>query len=157
MVNAGGAKEQGQTESKGLLALIYKEHWHIVFTHFPMSFFVGSAMFMVLHFLSYTHRDAYELAAYVLLIFGMVLMWPTTASGWTTWKDHYRGAHAKIFLYKIRTAFGMIGLSILLVVWRAVAPPPKDTTWFFVYAAGIFLLFIGTIVEGYYGGKLNHH
>jgi uncharacterized membrane protein len=155
-VSTGGGVPQGQAESKGLLTLIYKQHWHIVLTHFPMSIFVASALFMVLHFISFSNRDAYELGAFVLLITGMVLMWPTTATGWTAWKDHYRGAHAKIFLYKIRTAFGMMALSVLLVIWRAVSPPPMDTAWFFVYAAGIFLLFIGTIIEGYYGGKLNH-
>ena len=146
-----------QARPRRLLSIIYKQHWHVEFTHFPVSFFVGSALFMVLHFASYSNRDAYELASFVLLIAGMVVMWPTTITGWNTWKDHYRGAHAKIFLYKIRTAFGMIALSILLVVWRVAFPPPKDTVWFYAYAIGIFLLFIGTVIEGFYGGRLNHH
>ena len=144
-------------KSKGLLTLVYEQHWHVELTHFPVSFFVGSALFMVLHFASYSNRDAYELASFVLLIAGMVVMWPTTITGWNTWKNRYHGAHAKIFLYKIRTSFGMIALSVLLVVWRVALPPPKDTAWFFAYAAGIFLLFIGTIIEGFYGGRLNHH
>jgi uncharacterized membrane protein len=157
MVSPGEEKTQNQNRVEGLLAIIYKEHWHILFTHFPVSMFVASALFTVLHFISYSNRDAYELGAFVLLITGTVFMLPTTATGWKSWKNNYHGAHVKIFLYKIRTAFAMIALSLLLVIWRVVAPPPKDTVWFIIYAAGIFLLFIGTIIEGYYGGKLNHH
>ena len=150
-------KNPVQPRSRGLVSIIYEQHWHVELTHFPVSFFVGSALFMVLHFASYSNRDAYELASLVLLIAGMVVMWPTTITGWNTWKGRYHGAHAKIFLYKIRTSFSMIVLSVLLVVWRIAAPPPKDTAWFYVYAAGIFLLFVGTIIEGFYGGRLNHH
>jgi hypothetical protein len=150
-------KKPAQPRQRGLVSIIYEQHWHIELTHFPVSFFVGSALFMVLHFASYSNRDAYELASLVLLIAGMVVMWPTTITGWNTWKGRYHGTHAKIFLYKIRTSFGMIALSVLLVVWRLAAPPPKDTAWFYVYAAGIFFLFVGTVIEGFYGGRLNHH
>ena len=153
-----GENKPAQTKLKGPLSIIkYEQHWHVVFTHFPVSFFLGSALFMILHLVSYANRDAYELASFVLLIAGMVVMWPTTLTGWNTWKKHYHGAHAKIFIYKIRTAYAMIALSVLLVVWRFVLPPPKDTAWFYAYAIGIFLLFIGTVIEGFYGGRLNHH
>jgi hypothetical protein len=141
----------------GILSIVYEQHWHVVFTHFPVSFFVGSTLFMVLHFVSYSNRNAYELASFVLLVAGMMVMWPTTITGWNTWKGRYHGAHAKIFLYKIRTAFGMIALSVLLVICRVALPPQADTAWFFAYAVGIFLLFIGTVIEGFYGGRLNHH
>ena len=150
-------KKPDRAKPRGLLAIIYEEHWHVLFTHFPVSFFVGSALFMVLHFVSYSNRNAYELASFVLLVAGMVVMWPTTITGWNTWKGRYHGAHAKLFLYKIRTAFSMIALSVLLVIWRAALPPTADTAWFFAYAVGIFLLFIGTVIEGFYGGRLNHH
>jgi hypothetical protein len=153
-----GENKPAQTKLKGPLSIIkYEQHWHVVFTHFPVSFFLGSALFMILHLVSYANRDAFELASFVLLVAGMVVMWPTTLTGWNTWKKHYHGAHAKIFIYKIRTAYAMIALSVLLVVWRFVLPPPKDTAWFYAYAIGIFLLFVGTVIEGFYGGRLNHH
>jgi hypothetical protein len=155
-LSTGEQKPQTIYKRPSGLALIYKQHWHVEFTHFPVSFFLGSALFTVLHFISYSNRAAYELAAFVLLIAGMAVMWPTTLTGWNVWKNHYRGAYAKIFLYKIRTAFAMIGLSVFLVVWRAVIPPDLDTFWFYFYAAGIFLLLAGTVIEGYYGGRLNH-
>ncbi len=40
-------------------------------------------------------------------------MLPTTATGWVTWKKSYKGAMGKLFLNKIRIAFGMIALSIV--------------------------------------------
>ena len=146
-----------QTKRPGRLAILYKQHWHVEFTHFPVSFFLGSALFTILHFVSPTNRDAYELGAYVLLIAGTVMMWPTTITGWATWKGHYHGAKAKVFTYKVRTSFAMIALSVFLVVWRAALPPATDTAWFYAYAGGIFLLLVGTVIEGYYGGRLNHH
>jgi hypothetical protein len=153
-----GENKPAQTKLKGPLSIIkYEQHWHVVFTHFPVSFFLGSALFMILHLVSYANRDAFELASFVLLVAGMVVMWPTTLTGWNTCKKYYHGAHAKIFIYKIRTAYAMIALSVLLVVWRFVLPPPKDTAWFYAYAIGIFLLFVGTVIEGFYGGRLNHH
>jgi hypothetical protein len=148
-------KVQTQAEQPKGLAILYKQHWHVEFTHFPASFFLGSALFMVLHFISHDNRSAYELAAYVLLVFGMVVMWPTALTGWYTWKGHYHGAHARLFLYKIRTAIGVVVLSVFLVIWRAVQPP--NAVWFSIYFVGIILLFAGTVVEGYFGGRLNHH
>ena len=156
-MSASKNQTEPQEKRQGILAILYREHWHVEFTHFPVSFFVGSALFMILHFVSYANRDAYELAAFVLLVAGTVMMWPTTVTGWNTWRDHYHRARAKLFLYKIRTSFGMIALSVFLVIWRSVLPPPKDTAWFYIYAVGVFLLFFGTVVEGYFGGRLNHH
>ena len=42
----------------------YKLHWHIVFTHFPVSFFVGGFGLMVLHLI--THSACFELAGAAL-------------------------------------------------------------------------------------------
>jgi hypothetical protein len=138
----------------GRAAIIYKIHWHVVFTHFPVSAYLGSAGFMLLHLFS--HRTCFELAAYVTLIAGAIVMVPTTLTGWFTWKGRYKGALTRIFLYKIRISFAMIALSLVLIIWRTVFARPPYDIWLALYAIGIFLLFIGTIVEGYYGGRLNH-
>ena len=141
----------------GPLSIVYEQHWHAELVHFPVSFFVGSALFMVLHLLSSSNRDAYELASFVMLVSGAVVTLPATLTGWLSWRKYYRGARTKLFLYKIRTAFAMVLLSITLVVWHVIWPPPRDTAWLYAYAVGIFLLFLGTVIEGYYGGRLNHH
>ena len=132
----------------------YKIHWHVLFTHFPISFFMVSAGFMVLHL--FTNVDCFELSGFLTLAAGALMMLPTTISGWLTWKSKYKGATTKIFLYKIRISFGMIALSLLLVAFRWVFSATVHTVWHFIYGVGFVLLFAGALLEGYYGGKLRH-
>lgn len=132
----------------------YKIHWHVLFTHFPISFFMVSAGFMVLHL--FTNVDCFELSGFLSLAAGALMMLPTTISGWLTWKSKYKGAATKVFLYKIRISFGMIALSLFLVAFRWVLSSTAHTVWHFIYGAGFVLLFAGAMSEGYYGGKLRH-
>jgi len=74
-------------------------HWHVVLTHFPISFFMVSAGFMVLHM--FTLTGCFEIAAFLSLLAGTVMLIPTAATGWSTWKSKYKGANTKIFRYKI--------------------------------------------------------
>ncbi len=85
--------------SPGKAALSYKQHWHVVFTHFPISFFMGSFGFMILHL--FTRTSCFELAAYVALIAGAVSMIPTALTGWFTWIGRYKGFKGKVFINKI--------------------------------------------------------
>ena len=142
------------TNASGKTALRYKMHWHVVFTHFPVSFFALSALFMTLHLLS--RNACFESAAFVGLITGAAVMIPTTLTGWVTWKGRYKGARARLFIYKVRIAFVMIALSLGLVIWRAVFLRRLEDVWLAAYSAGILLLLIGAMAEGYYGGRLNH-
>jgi len=138
----------------GRTRLRYKIHWHVLFTHFPVSFFMLSSGFMILHL--FTHRNCFELATFISLLAGALVLIPTTVSGWLTWKGHYKGMRGKMFLYKIRVALGMIVLSFALILIRVLFPPPLDPAWVWIYAAGILLLMVGAMVEGFYGGRLNH-
>jgi uncharacterized membrane protein len=142
------------TNASGKTALRYKLHWHVVFTHFPISFFLLSALFMALHL--FTHRACFESAAFVGLIAGAAVMIPTTFTGWVTWKGRYKGARARLFIYKVRIAFAMTALSFGLVVFRAIFLRQLEGVWIASYSAGILILLIGAIAEGYYGGRLNH-
>jgi hypothetical protein len=132
----------------------YKIHWHVVFTHFPISFFMLSFGFMALHHA--TARACFELSAYVSLLAGAAAMLPTALSGWLTWKGRYRGMKGKVFIYKMRIAFAMIALSFLLVFIRSVFPDALHTGWLWLYSFGMLLLLLGAGAEGYYGGRLNH-
>jgi uncharacterized membrane protein len=140
--------------ASGKTTLRYKMHWHVVLTHFPVSFFLLSALFMALHLL--TRRACFESAAFVGLIAGAAVMIPTTLTGWVTWKGRYRGARARLFIYKVRIAFVMIALSFGLAIWRAAFHRQPEDVWLAVYSTGILLLLIGAMAEGYYGGRLNH-
>jgi uncharacterized membrane protein len=146
------------TPGTGRSIIKYKLHWHVVFTHFPVSFFVGSFGFMVLHL--FTQTSCFELAAYVGLITGAVMMIPTTLTGWFTWKGRYKGLKSKLFTNKIRISFAMIAISFLLVIYRTVFEfeylDIEHNLWHATYFIGVTLLMVLAIAEGYYGGRLNH-
>lgn len=134
--------------------LKYKIHWHVVFTHFPISFFMLSIFFMALHLI--TGRTCYEQTAFISLLAGTAAMLPTTLSGWLTWKRSYKGMRGKIFLNKIKISIAMIVGSSLLTAARALVQEGFHEFWLLLYAAGISLLMLGAAAEGYYGGRLNH-
>ena len=133
-------------------------HWHVFLTHFPISLFGTAFGFQVLHlFLAPT---CFELATNMTLIGGAAMLMPTVWTGWSEWKVRYRGAKGLIFKRKIATAFGMAALSLPLVIWRIAAlglfeeAPRSPEHW--IYLAGNTLLILGSILEGYYGGRLTH-
>jgi len=132
----------------------YNLHWHVVFTHFPISLFMASAGFMLLHI--FTMTDCFEMAAFVSLLAGAAVMVPTTLTGWWTWRKKYKGAKTSLFQYKINLSFVMIGLSIILIALRFLLMNISHLIWHITFGIGFLLLFIGAMTEGYYGGRLNH-
>jgi uncharacterized membrane protein len=137
----------------------YKLHWHVLFVHFPISFFGVAFAFQFLHL--FTSPACFELATNVTLIAGAAMLVPTIWSGWRTWKSNYRGARSMIFRRKINIAFMMLVFSAALLGWRIISfgafvdVPYSPAHW--VYLAGNTLLMAGAVAEGYYGGRLNHH
>ena len=133
-------------------------HWHVFFTHFPISLFGAAFGFQVLHL--FMAPVCFELATNVALLGGAVMLMPTILTGWTEWKARYRGAKGLIFRRKIPTAFAMAVLSIPLVIWRITAlglfEEAPESPQHLIYLAGNTCLILGAIVEGYYGGRLNH-
>jgi uncharacterized membrane protein len=137
----------------------YVLHPHVLLIHFPISFFISAFVFQILHLFS--HPSCFELATNVSLAAGTVVLIPTVWSGWVSWKRNYQGAVLVLFQRKIAVAFTMLGLSILLSVWRFTffgifaETPANLPHW--AYLAGNTVLIIGALAEGYYGGRLNHH
>jgi len=129
-------------------------HWHVIFTHFPISFFMVSAGFMALHL--FTETECFELAGFLSLAAGTAMMIPTIITGWRTWKSKYKGAGTTLFRYKIRISFAMIALSVILIIARGFLINTEHHIWHFVFGISFLLLFIGAMTEGYYGGRLNH-
>lgn len=136
----------------------YKLHWHILFTHFPIGTFTGALLFMALHLA--TGKNCYALAAYVILIAGVAVLIPTTATGWFTWKRTYRGSESELFRIKIWTSFVMIPVNLALVAYQTLHPfTLLDVTHSFAHAlyfAGVVLLMIGGVIEGFWGARLHH-
>jgi len=133
-------------------------HWHVFFTHFPISLFGTAFGFQILHL--FIAPLCFELATNMALLGGTIMLMPAVLTGWSEWKTRYHGAEGLIFRRKIRTAIGMAVLSIVLIVWRSAAlglfeeAPQSPAHW--IYLAGNTGLILGAIVEGYYGGRLNH-
>jgi len=143
----------------GKASIRYRFHWHVYFTHFPVSLFGVAFGFQILHL--FVSHKCFELGTNVVLIAAVVMMVPTTWSGWTTWKTNYRGAKTRIFNRKIWISFIILVAGTALAVWRTVflnifdEHPESPAHW--IYLFGNAILIIGAIAEGYYGGRLNHH
>jgi len=143
-----------QTAPAGRAVLKFKIHWHVLVTHFPIALFLASAAFMALHL--FTATECFELAGYIMLAGGAIMLVPAVVTGWITWKGRYRGVRGKIFVPKIRIAYAMVGLSAALLIFRGFFVHTEHTLWHFVYGVGFVILFLGALAEGYYGGRLNH-
>ena len=140
------------------LKINYKIHWHLLLVHFPISLFGVAFLFQVLHLIF--SPDAFTLASTVVILSGSVVMIPTTISGWFTWKHKYKGASTFVFRRKIITSFAMLVVSVALTIWRFLAYSIfTDEPYGYAHAVflvGSLLLIFGSVIEGYYGGKLTH-
>ena len=138
-----------------------KIRWHLILVHFPISFFGAAFLFQILHIIFTPTSGCFTLGTSVLIGTGAVAMVPTVISGWTTRAHKYHGASTPLFKKKIYTAFIILGLSVPLLVWRLIIfsvlvdEPYSWEHW--ILLLGTTLLITGAIIEGYYGGKLNHH
>lgn len=133
----------------------FRIHWHVILTHFPVSAFTGAFIFMGLHLLL---GDAcWPRAAYVALLAGTVVLVPTTITGLLEWRSTYKRFMNKVFRYKLRIAAGMVPLSIALAVYQTFVPfDDLAMLPHLLYFGGLGLLVLGSMAEGYYGGRLHH-
>jgi len=138
----------------GRVNLLYRVHWHVVVTHFPLSFFLASGLFMFLHL--FGESACFELASTVCLAIGAAATPFAIATGWATWKARYRGARTPLFDKKIVVSFAMLALSVALLAWRLFLHPEFHFEWHAVYALALFALLGGAAAEGMLGGRLNH-
>lgn len=136
----------------------YKMHWHVVLTHFPISFYLVAFTFMLIYL--FTSNSCFEMTSVISLLAGLVMMIPATITGWYTWKNKYKGFSGMLFKRKIITSFVMIGISFILVVGQVANSGffeySASAIWHGAYFVGTTLLMIGAGIEGFYGGRLNH-
>jgi len=136
----------------------YKIHWHVLLIHFPISFFVAAFGAQILHL--FISPACFELATNVAIAAGVITLIPTTLSGWSSWKNNYKGTKITLFRRKITISFVMLGISVPLIIWRSFAlsfleeAPESPAHWIVFF--GTTLLIGGAIAEGYYGGRLHH-
>ena len=109
----------------------------------------------------FTSPACLELATNFSLTAGAISMVPTLWFGWKRWKNTYHGAWVTLFKVKIINGFALLAVSTILVGWRIFAlglfteHPESFIHWPFL--AGNTLLIAGSGIEGWYGGRLNHH
>lgn len=136
----------------------FRFHWHIYFTHVPISLYGVSAAFQILHL--FYLPDCFEAATNVCLLGAVLAMVPSTFTGWAAWREKYRGFDSLVFRRKIRIAFVMLALSVPLVIWRTfylnIFESAVWGAWHWIYFGSTLLLIGGATLEGYYGGSLNH-
>jgi hypothetical protein len=89
-----------------------------------------SAGFMLAHL--FTNAVCFELAGFYTLAAAILVLVPTTVSGWITWKRRYKGALTRNFRYKIVTAFSMIFNGLVLLSLQGVIARGPHTGWHFV-------------------------
>jgi uncharacterized membrane protein len=138
---------------------VERMHLHVLSTHFPLALFTVAFGFQILHLFLRQQAANLEFATNITMIAAVVMMIPTTMTGWLTWKSKYKGARVMIFQRKITIAFLMLAFSAALVLWRVGffgIYEDMSSPWHWVYLAGIALLVAGAAAEGYYGGRLNH-
>ena len=136
----------------------YKIHWHVVLMHLPIGFFLATALFSFLFLL--IPITCFELATLVTLAIGFLGMIPVIATGWFTWKGKYKGFQGLLFQRKILTAFAMLAVSLILLATHILSVSlfhfGTDITWRVIYFIVALLLALGSGLEGFYGGRLNH-
>lgn len=146
-----------ETKPTPVVRTIYKFHWHILFTHFPVPLLTVTFVFQALDILF--SPPGFDLAGDIVFLGAVAGLIPAVLTGWRTWKKSYKGAKIMLFQRKIATSWAMLAIGIPLAAWRIVllANGIKDTFWYdVIYFAGQWLLIAGAVIEGYYGGRLNH-
>ena len=144
-------------KQSGAVPQIYKFHWHVLFTHFPVSLLIVAFGFHLLNI--WFAPPGFGLATDIVFIAAVAILVPASLTGWLTWEKAYKGARLMLFQRKIAVCLAMMVIGLPLGVWRAIMliTGMKDTGLFhWVYFAGNGLLIIGAIIEGYYGGRLSH-
>jgi uncharacterized membrane protein len=132
-------------------------HWHVAFTHLPISLFATAFLFQILHLFMF--EKEFELATTVCVITGAASLVPAIISGWMTWKRRYHASTARLFRRKIALGFAMLAVSVPLAVWRVVLyhmDHPLDRFDHYIFFAVTTALIAAAMVEGYLGGRLSH-
>ena len=145
------------TKPAGSVRQIYKFHWHILFTHFPVPLLTVAFGFQAADIIFDT--PGFDLSTDLVFVSAVLILFPVVFTGWRTWKKSYKAAKIMLFQRKIATSWVMLAVGIPEAVWRVfmMVNEIKDTVFYdMIYFLGIAVLVAGSIVEGYYGSRLNH-
>jgi hypothetical protein len=146
------------TSESGKVLPRYKVHWHVVLIHLPISFFLATALFAFLFLI--VPNPCFDFASLCTVFIGMIGLIPVIATGWTTWKTKYKGFRGMLFNRKIVTSFAMLAVSFILLVIHLLSNLLFHFDGGIGWRAGNFigalLLAFGSVIQGFYGSRLNH-
>jgi predicted heme/steroid binding protein/uncharacterized membrane protein len=126
-----------------------RRHPHPMTVHFPLVFAIAAPVFALLQ--RATEVPAFATTAQHCL-WALVLSTPVAIlTGYFAWKVNYLGKPLRPVKIKVRLAYFLWGLSLLLAIWGARSPQARTGT--------LYLLFLCTLAPvatalGWYGGQL---
>lgn len=145
------AKEQ---KPSLLIRAVLKLHLHPISVHSPNGILPAAVIFLAIAI--FLGLQVFEVAAFYNMVFVLVTLPLVLATGYTEWKNRYKGAKTIIFLIKI-FASTTVTLSLTgLVIWRFLMPDvaSPDSPYRLIYF-GIAAIMLGaTGIAGHLGGKL---
>jgi uncharacterized membrane protein len=142
-------------------AIIPKRKWpylHPIPVHFPQALFPAAFLSTMIYL--YSGLPEFESAAFIMLLFGLLAIPVTAATGFADWKIRYRGQMTRVFRIKIIGALVLLILSLFMVLIRLQHPEvnnlPLDWTGW-TYLGLLTACQIDCMIIGYYGGRLVFH
>jgi len=146
-------KQPGEVRVR-LLDRFFDLHPHPVSVHFPIAYVAGTAILLILYFL--THNALFETVAYYVLWMGTIFTPVAIALGTLSWWINYN--HVLTLYFKLK-----ISLSLLLfllgagALWLRTANPTlliyrEPLTWLYIGLVGAMVILVSAL--GWIGARI---
>ncbi len=133
---------------------ISRHHVHPISVHIPNGLLPVSVIFIVLAMLF--HFNPLAQAAFYNMRVVLIAMPIVLISGYTDWKNRYKGKLSYRFVIKMICGSVVLLSSLVLVIWQIIDPAVMEKTsmtrWGFLSLC--FLMLAAAVMAGYQGGKL---
>jgi len=133
---------------------VLRRHPHPMTVHFPIVFTFSAVMFNLLYL--FTGSRGFEITALNCLAANLVFAPVAIATGYYTWWLNYMARPMRPVTLKKRLAFVLLGINIILFVWRLCVPGILDSfgSGSAVYLGLVVLAFVLASIVGWLGSTL---
>lgn len=148
-----GELSEDTSQSK-LAQLFQKVHFHPISVHFSIAYSIAVSLLSVLYVVY--GQTALNIAAYYMLILGLLSAPVTGFTGFYSWRNNYKSKMNKFFRRKLTIAPVFFFVIAACFVWRTINPQvlKAPTSFGFIYLALTLSLTPIVTALGYYGGKV---
>lgn len=139
----------------GFLArMIMKFHIHPISVHSPNGILPIAVIFLAVSV--FLGIKGFETAAYYNFVGVLVTLPLVLVTGYTEWKNRYRGAKTFVFFAKIACSVIVTLTLITLIAWRYFEPgvAEVDSPFRMIYFGIAVTMLVATGIAGHLGGKL---